>query len=102
MNEPVNTVACKTVELEDELKAAGLWLNDTPAWVHWYNDESSIAKTDFAQWLQFVFIPNHLHKQKLIPVAKNKLLVPQAIKFFGDDVKKGKLLQILIELDALL
>jgi hypothetical protein len=28
-------------------------------------------------------------------------IVPQAMKFFGDDMQKGKLLQLLIELDSL-
>lgn len=90
------------MELEAELKATGLWQHNTPAWVHWYNDESSIGQTDFAQWLQFVFIPNHLHKNKMMIAAEKNLIVPHAIKYFGDDVRKGKLLQILIEIDALL
>jgi hypothetical protein len=29
-------------------------------------------------------------------------VVPQAIHYFGDDIKKGKLLELLIELDALI
>jgi len=33
---------------------------------------------------------------------KRSHIVPQAIKFFSEDVKKGKLLQLLIELDAVL
>lgn len=102
MLELVNTITAKTIELEQELKALDLWQKNMPAWVHWYNDESSIAKTEFAQWLQFVFIPNHLHKSNIISVAEKNLIVPHAIKFFGDDVRKGKLLQILIEIDSLL
>jgi hypothetical protein len=38
----------------------------------------------------------------MIPVAEKQLLVPHAVKYFGDEVIKGKLLQILIEIDALL
>ena len=102
MTEAVNNIVAKTSELEEELKVMGLWQNNTPAWVHWYDDSSSIAKTDFAQWLQFVFIPNHLHKNKMIPAIEKSLLVPHAIKYFGNDLRKGKLLQILIEIDALL
>ena len=102
MIELVNTITTKTMELEEELKATGIWQTNMPAWVHWYDDNNSIGKTDFAQWLQFVFIPNHLHKNKMIPAAEKNLLVPHAIKYFGNDVKKGKLLQILIEIDALL
>jgi uncharacterized protein YqcC (DUF446 family) len=98
----VNTITAKTLQLEEELKATGLWQKDTPAWVHWYNDDNTIAKTDFAQWLQFVFIPNHLQKNRMIPAVEKGLIVPHAIKYFGDDMQKGKLLQILIEIDSLL
>ena len=101
MAESDNTVMNKTKELEEELKHTGLWQKNSPAWVHGFED-NSIAKTDFIQWLQFVFIPNHPHNNKMMPAAEKKLLVPQAIKHFGDDVRKGKLLQILIELDSLL
>ncbi len=98
----LNNIISKTVELEAELKSTGLWQKDMPGWVHGFDDSSSIAKTNFAQWLQFVFVPNHLQKNKTLPATEKKLIVPQAIKFFGDDVKKGKLLQILIEIDSLL
>jgi len=92
----------KTSELEAELKNTGLWQIRSPAWVDWFEDGNSMAKTDFIQWLQFIFIPNHLQKKNMISAAEKKLLVPHAIRYFGDDVRKGKLLQILIELDSLL
>jgi uncharacterized protein YqcC (DUF446 family) len=101
MIELVDAVTAKIMELEEELRATGLWQKHTPAWVHWYSEKSS-AQNDFAQWLQFVFIPNHLYKNKILPAAERNLLVPHAIKYFGDDMQKGKLLQILIEIDALL
>ena len=96
-----DTIAAKTKELEEELKAAGLWQKYTPPWVHWFS-EGSAAHYDFAQWLQFIFMPKPLNKNKTMPAAERNLLVPHAIKYFGDDVQKGKLLQILIEIDALL
>lgn len=102
MTETIHTIKTKTEELEEELKSTGLWKNDMPDWVQGYDENNNISKADFAQWLQFVFIPNHLQKSNIISVAEKKLLVPHAIKFFGDDVKKGKLLKILIELDSLL
>ncbi len=102
MTQLLNTITAKTSELEEELKSTGLWQNTTPAWVHWYDDSNRISTTDFSQWLQFVFIPNHLHKNKTIPAAEKSLLVLHALKYFGNDVRKGKLLQILIEIDALL
>ena len=102
MLEQLNTITAKTLELAEELKDSGLWQNSTPAWVHWYDDNSSITKTDFAQWLQFVFIPNHLQKNNTTPAVEKSLIVPPAIKYFGTGVIKGKLLQILIEIDSLL
>ena len=102
MTELVNTIMDKTSELEKELKRIGLWQQHTPAWVHWFDEDRIMSGTDFTQWLQFVFIPNHLHKNKMVHGAEKKLLVPHALKYFGDDVQKGKLLQILIEIDSLL
>lgn len=40
---------------------------------------------------------------QIIPAtAEKNMIVPHAVKFFGDDVRKGKLLQILIEIASLL
>jgi len=102
MTELMDAITTKTRELEIELKAVGLWQRDMPDWVHWYDDSRESSTTDFAQWLQFVFIPNHFKKSNVISVDEKKMIVPHAIKFFGDDVRKGKLLQILIEIDSLL
>jgi len=92
----------KTNELEEELKATGLWINEIPSWVMGYDESAILSNADFAQWLQFVFIPNHLQRVKPIPLPEKKLIVPNAIKYFGNDVNKGKLLRILVEIDALL
>jgi len=102
MTEPLNKLMIKTAELEDELKQTGLWQNELPEWINEYDASSSITTVDFAQWLQFIFIPNHLKKHKTAATAEKKLLVPQAVKHFSNDVNKGKLLQILIEIDGLL
>jgi len=72
MTENKNSIIIKTAELEEELRNMGLWQKEIPEWV------------------------------KSIPVTGEKLIVPHAIKYFGEDVKKGKLLQLLIELDSLL
>ena len=92
----------KTSEREEELKNTGLWQKDMPEWVQGYDDSANIATADFAQWLQFIFIPNHLQKNKPVAAAEKKLIMPHALKYFGADVNKGKLLQILIEIDSLL
>ncbi|MEP6675646.1 MAG: YqcC family protein [Ferruginibacter sp.] len=102
MREAANTIIAKAMELEAALRAASMWQKEIPAWVHGFEGSSGMPAIDFAQWLQFVFIPNHLQQNSAIPVAGKKLIVPHAVKYFGDDVKKEKILQLLIEIDAML
>ncbi len=100
--QPSNNLITKTQELEQELKQTGLWQNTLPGWACSFEENINTASIDFAGWLQFVFIPNHLHSNKTSGEAEKKLLVPDAIKFFGTKINKGNLLKILIELDSLL
>ncbi|MEO7313364.1 MAG: YqcC family protein [Chitinophagaceae bacterium] len=102
MPELSNTIIHKTAELEAELKNTGLWQKDMPVWVHGFEENIGNGMINFAQWLQFVFVPNHLQRNKTLPVSGKHLMVPHALKYFGDDVQKGKLLRILIEIDSLL
>ena len=102
MGELGSNITNKTLELEEELKSRGLWQKEIPIWVQGYNDNPNSTRADFGQWLQFIFIPNHLHKNEIMLVAEKIFIVPHAMKYFGDDVTKGKLLQILIEIDSLL
>ncbi len=96
------TITTRIKELETELKNNNLWQKDIPSWVDQYDNTLAYIDNDFAQWLQFVFIPNHLHYVKSADAANKISLVPQAIKYFDNDVKKGKLLQILIEIDSMI
>jgi uncharacterized protein YqcC (DUF446 family) len=91
--------AQKVKEITDELKRAGLWKKLLPAWVNEYAERSIATEEDFAGWLQFVYLPNAVQQYNR---SEKKFIAPQAVKFFGEDVKKGKLLQLLIELDAIL
>jgi len=93
-----NKTLYKTAEINDELKKIGLWKKTEPAWVKDYEANTKIIHNDFAEWLQFVYLPNCMQNKG----SSNASIVPQAMKYFGDDVKKGKLLQLLIELDALI
>lgn len=93
----------KIQELIEALKADGLWLDQQPAWVRRYNDEGALCSPGFFEWLQFIYLPNLLReagRQHHVVMKEN--LTPQAIRFFGEDVKRGNLLQLLIELDSLL
>lgn len=88
----------KLKEVEDEMKVLGLWMKEQPQWVTRFDVNEIASQRDFTQWLQFVYLPNCIYKSS---VAGKTYIVPQAMKFFGEDVKKGKLLQLLIELDSL-
>jgi uncharacterized protein YqcC (DUF446 family) len=91
--------AQKIKEISDELKRTGLWKKQPPAWVNEYAERSIATEEDFAGWLQFVYLPNAMQQQ--FSSGEKKFIVPQAMQSFGDDIKKGKLLQLLIELDSL-
>jgi uncharacterized protein YqcC (DUF446 family) len=89
----------KIKEIRTALKAAGLWKKQVPPWVTDYEKKIIANENDFAEWLQFIYLPNCT---AVAVTEVKKYIVPQAVRFFGEDVKKGKLLQLLIELDALL
>ncbi len=87
--------------LEEELKSLGLWQKAVPLWINNYEDIDLVTVYDFTTWLQFVFIPNQRNLQTSKAGApKNYHLVPSALQFFGNQINNGKLLQILIEIDA--
>ncbi len=99
----VSLIAEKITEVKEEMKRVGLWATTTPAWVLHYGRRSIATGEDFSEWLQFIYLPN----QKTETVWKKggherDYIAPQATKFFGSDIKKGRLLQLLIELDSLL
>jgi len=90
-------VTDKVNEVCEELKRTSLWRIDIPDWVYEYQ---KLPETGFAfgEWLQFVFLPNKLQGKKN---RQSESIVPQAMKFFGNEVSKGRLLQLLVELDSL-
>ncbi len=97
-----NALMDKVYELRAEMKSIGLWKKQVPYWVNEYTNSNIKTEQDFAEWLQFVYLPNMMQQESRASMGAEKYIVPQAIQFFGDDVQKGKMLQILIELDSLL
>ncbi len=92
----------KVKEVREEMQKAGLWKKVPPPWVNDFGQRNIVSRGDFGVWLQFVYLPNRI--QEAAGGVRNNgssLIVPQALQFFGDDIKKGKLLQLLIELDSL-
>jgi uncharacterized protein YqcC (DUF446 family) len=98
----INTITDKVAELKAEMKQVGLWKKQVPYWVNEFTQSSIKTEQDFAEWLQFVYLPNMLQQENRSSMGAEKYIVPQAVQFFGADVQKGKLLQLLIELDGLL
>lgn len=98
----MNAITDKVTELKTEMKSIGLWKKQVPYWVNEFTNSTIKTEQDFAEWLQFVYLPNMMQLENRSSMGVEKYIVPQAVKFFGDDVQKGKLLQLLIELDSLL
>lgn len=92
----------KITEVREEMKRTGIWKNEFPGWVKDFTSNGQTNADDFCDWLQFVYLPNRLQDADC---GKNhretNLIVPQAVKYFGKDINKGKLLQLLIELDSI-
>lgn len=86
--------------VREEMKTAGIWSNQLPEWVHEFEKRNIYTQNDFSEWLQFVYLPNLSEQSEKAVVCKTNI-VPQALKFFGEDVKRGQLLRLLIELDSL-
>ncbi len=99
---PTALLTEKVTEVRQEMLRAGIWKNESPAWVNDFTERGIGTGEDFCGWLQFVYLPNRLQEaasKKSIPGRTG--IVPQAVKYFGSDINKGKLLQLLIELDSL-
>lgn len=95
-------IAEKINEVRKEMKRTGIWKNETPAWVKEFDKKNITTGEDFSEWLQFIYLPNRMQEaDSRLQEIEKIYIVPQAVKFFGNDIKKGKLLQLLIELDAL-
>ncbi|MGC4013213.1 MAG: YqcC family protein [Luteolibacter sp.] len=99
----VMSTSRKLHEIIAEMKAQGLWKKEMPPWVTDYDKAAIRSQSDFAGWLQFVFLPNHLlNANGNDRLPGGNFIVLQAKRFFGPQVQKGRLLQLLIELDAMI
>ena len=90
----------KVIEIKAELQRIGLWQLYAPTWINDYKMYKLSSLQDFCGWLQFIYLPNKL-QITCDHVTERQYIVPQAVSFFKDHLQKGKILQLLIELDAL-
>lgn len=84
----------KLEEIKREMQDTGLWLPGDPGREEYREHEAEA----FFGWLQVACGEGH----PVAEPAEKKYIVPHAVRVFGDDVNRGKLLQLLIELDAIL
>lgn len=97
--EATDWISSKIDEIIVELKQLQLWRKQAPEWVTDFSHKEILSEEDFAGWLQFVWLPNF--RQNNRPIVSETYIAPQARRFFGEDIRKGRLLQLLIELDSL-
>lgn len=90
----------KIGEIIMELKQQHLWKQEQPQWVNDFGRRETKCPGDFTEWLQFIFLPNLL-QNGVDSINEKKFVAPQAMRFLGEDVKRGELLRLLIELDSL-
>lgn len=95
----MTTAQQKVTEIEQELKSLGLLRKKAPAWVQEFPLDKTMTGEDFVDWLQFVYLPNCHNGNS---VAEHGQIVLQAKKFWKEDWQKGQLLQLLVELDAII
>ncbi len=87
------------MEIEEELKLLGFYKKMPPVWVYQFELLEQIKDEDFLEWLQYVYLPNCKNARMS---SVNSRIALQAKKYWIEDWQKGKLLQLLIELDALI
>lgn len=90
-------LAEKIAEVYEELKRTSLWKADVPEWVHQYQRVPE-TEVEFSEWLQFVFLPNKVQGNNTVTASG---IAPQAMRFYAKEISKGKLLQLLVELDSM-
>lgn len=91
----------KVNEIIVELKQLRLWKPDIPGWVIDYAKRPAQTADDFTEWLQFIFLPNVQYSSSSSAQQATTYVVPQAMKFLPEELLKGRLLQLLVELDSL-
>jgi uncharacterized protein YqcC (DUF446 family) len=96
-----DSVKQKVEELAAALKAQGLWKKEEPAWVNEYKENTDIPEVNFFEWLQFVYLPNRMLNPSGFVLPKENFITVQAKKFASDKLMDKKIVQLLVELDAL-
>ena len=92
----------KLNDLQDALKEYGLWQDEVAGENVLFSPGVLVTANDYARWLQDVFFTGVSLPARIKTGDEKRTTMLQAIKFFSIGDEKGKLLQILIEVDALM
>ena len=80
--------------IKEAMQQAGVWSNDAPDWIRSYN-EGPID--NIWQWLQFI----HLPMRQAGFINQPHYLAPQLGSYANEDPLQRKIMQLVIELDAI-
>lgn len=98
-----NLVHEKVQEIIDEMKLTGLWSLHSHKLTTDHQLHQAASTQEFLEWLQFIYLPTlHTSAGNHSILHAKTYVAPQAARFFGSNIRMGKLLQLLIELDALI
>jgi uncharacterized protein YqcC (DUF446 family) len=98
---PEEMLSQKIEEVISELKRMKLWKKSAPEWVGRFSSQPPMEESDFAAWLQFVYLPNlrqHGHRSDGL---QQSFVAPQAVKCLPSCASNPHLLTLFVELDSL-
>lgn len=96
------TVSSKLEQIEAEMRRIGIWQSD-PLLPEQYDFRAAFAadSLSFAQWLQFIFIPNVKSATASGKFPFESHVAAQAVREFGGMDKASALISLLDEFDKL-
>lgn len=89
----------KLQEIRKELQRLELWQEHMPFWVNQFEAFRDADNANFQEWLQHVYLPNKFFQKGASPES---FIAPQAIASLENVPDSARLIQLLIELDALI
>ena len=80
--------------IKEAMKEAGVWSEEVPQWIKYYRE----GRIDnIWQWLQFI----HLPMRSAGIIDQPNYLAPQLVNYMNGDPMQRKIMQLVIELDAI-
>ena len=92
-------LSMKLQEVCLELRRLGLWERHPPVWATRFDAMPEGCDAAFSVWLRHVYLPNRSFYGQL---SSADFIAPQAMNFIQNMAANTRLLQLLVELDALI